>query len=171
MPCIPSLSATHPASTFAGSFFAPLLDLLIRADNQRVRPELTDPDWLRLGVRRVIEALPSGRAFLHHLALGGANAPDRSHFFETLKSARRLAVVAEVSNGLAAGLPPLPGDWWGCVPELAHLERIRKVASLPVSSGTEIQRSPFHQGSQENAPPQDGLKRTFRMRSNTIFQN
>ena len=63
-----------------------------------------------------------GRAFLQHLALGGADAPAHSHFFETLKSTRRLALVAEVSNGLAGGLPALPGDWWGCVPELANFD-------------------------------------------------
>ena len=122
MPCIPLLSATHPASTFARSFFAPQLALLADAENRRACPELTDEDWLRLGVRRAIEDRPSGRAFLQHLALGGADAPDHSHFFETLKSARRLALVTEVSNGLAAGLPPLPGDWWECVPELADFD-------------------------------------------------
>ena len=122
MPCIPLLGATHPASTFARSFFAPQLALLADAENGRACPELSDEDWLRLGVRRAIEDHPSGRAFLQHLALGGADAPAHSHFFETLKSTRRLALVAEVSNGLAGGLPALPGDWWGCVPELANFD-------------------------------------------------
>ena len=44
--------------------------------------------------------------------------------------------------------------------------RVRKVASLPISGEAEIRRSPFQQGSREIAPPQIGLKRTFRMRSN-----
>ena len=122
MPCIPLLNTTYPSSTFARSFFAPQLGLLADAENGRACPELPDGDWLRLGVLRVIRSHPSGRAFLQHLALGGTDAPDRSHFFETLKSARRLALVAEVSNGLSAGLPPLPGDWWECVPELDNFD-------------------------------------------------
>lgn len=79
-------------------------------------------DWLCLGVRRAIEERPSGRAFLQHLALSGVEGPEHSHFFETLKSARRLGLVSEVSTGLAASLPPLPGDWWKGVPELADFE-------------------------------------------------
>ena len=122
MPCTPSLHAAHSTSSFAQSFFAPLFELLLHADNQRVCPELTDQDWLRLGVRRAIEGRPSGRAFLQHLALSGLESPEHSHFFETLKSARRLALVSEVSRALAAGLPPLPGDWGSGVPELADLD-------------------------------------------------
>jgi hypothetical protein len=122
MPCIPSLHTARSTSTFTQSFLVPLLDLLVHADHRRVCPELTDEDWLRLGVRRAIEDRPSGRAFLQHLALSGVEGPEHSHFFETLRSARRLALVSEVSSGLAASLPPLPGDWWKCVPELADFE-------------------------------------------------
>lgn len=122
MPCISSLHTGRSTSTFTQNFFAPLLDLLVRANHQRVCPELTDEDWLCLGVRRAIEERPSGRAFLQHLALSGVEGPEHSHFFETLKSARRLGLVSEVSTGLAASLPPLPGDWWKGVPELADFE-------------------------------------------------
>jgi hypothetical protein len=34
---------------------------------------------------------PSGRAFLQHLLASGIDAPETGHFFETLKSGRRLA--------------------------------------------------------------------------------
>ena len=60
--------------------------------------------------------------FHEHLALSGVESPEHSHFFETLKSARHLALVSEVSTALAVGLPPLPGDWRKCVPELAAFE-------------------------------------------------
>ena len=122
MPCIAPLHAAHATPTFTESFFAPLLDLLMDAKNGRACPELSDQDWLWLGVRRAIEERPSGRAFLQHLALSGVEGPELSHFFETLRSARRLALVSEVSNGLAAGLPPLPADGWKCVPELAGFD-------------------------------------------------
>ncbi len=117
MPCIPPLRTAD--STFSENFFAPLLAC---AGHQRAGPKLSDEDWLRLGVRRVIEERPSGRAFLQHLASSGVGAPGHSHFFETLKSARRLALVWEVSNGLAAAMPSLPGDWWKGVPEVADMD-------------------------------------------------
>jgi len=120
MPCIPQIR--HAGFTFSDNFFAPLLDLLAGAEHRRACPELSDEEWLRLGVRRAIEEHPSGRAFLQHLASGGVAAPEHSHFFETLKSPRRLALVSEVSKGLAAGLPELPGDWWSGVPELAGFD-------------------------------------------------
>ncbi len=122
MPCIHPLPASGSTSAFTLDFFAPLLDLLDGAENQRVCPELPDEHWLQLGVRRTLDDHPSGRAFLQHLALCGVEVPELSHFFETLKSARRLALVTELSAGLAASLPPLPGDGWSCVPELAGFD-------------------------------------------------
>lgn len=118
----PSSHNHVPAPTFTQGFFAPALACLADARHHRLCPELPDADWLRLGVRRVLEERPSGRGFLQHLAAAGIEAPAHSLFFETLKSARRLALVAEVSNHLARSLPALGADFWGGVPELAGFD-------------------------------------------------
>ena len=73
---------------------------------------------MQLGVRRALEDHPSGRAFLQHLCVSGLDAPDAGHFFETLKSARRLRLIAEVSGALARQLPVLDCAPWESLPEL-----------------------------------------------------
>ncbi len=123
MLCIdPTHSADPSSRSFADGFFAPIPDALAGAVHARSCPELSDRDWLRLGVRRALEAFPSGRAFLQHLAAAGEEPPELSHFFETLKSARRLDLVREVAVAVAASLPPLPGDAWAHVPELEKFD-------------------------------------------------
>ena len=111
-------SPVVPAPNFAEGFFAPARTHLDQASSARVCPELSDDEWLLLGVRRALEDRPTGRGFLQHLTAAGLEAPTTNHFFETLKSARRLALIAEVSHGLARSLPALGLDFWGGVPEL-----------------------------------------------------
>ena len=122
MPCITPLNSDLYTATFRHRFFAPLLDLLPHAQCQRDCPELTDGQWLHLGVRRALEDPPSGRAFLQQLVCRGVEAPELSHFFETLKSARRLSLITELSHSLARSLPVLESDGWKCVPELAGFD-------------------------------------------------
>lgn len=118
MPLTPSFHIERSTSSFAESFFAPAVELLTKARYQRHCPELSDVDWLRLGVRRALEDHASGRAFLQHLVAAGLDAPYRSHFFATLKSTRRLALIAEVSHGLAKRMPALDKEFWNSVPEI-----------------------------------------------------
>jgi hypothetical protein len=73
-------------------------------------------------VRRALEERPTGRGFLQHLTAAGLEAPTTTHFFETLKSGRRRALIAECSLGLARSLPALGADFWGGVPELEGFE-------------------------------------------------
>ena len=124
MPHRPSKS-THPVvptPNFSERFFAPARAQLDQATSWRLCPELPDDQWLLLGVRRALEERATGRGFLQHLISAGLVAPERSHFFETLKSGRRLALIAECSHGLARSLPALEADVWGGVPELAGFE-------------------------------------------------
>jgi len=111
-----------PLPNFAESFFAPARTHLDQAPSARVCPELSDDQWLLLGVRRALEDRPTGRGFLQHLTAAGLVAPTTNHFFEALKSGRRLGLIAEVSHGLARSLPALGADFWGGVPELADFE-------------------------------------------------
>ena len=122
MPHRPPTHPVVPTPNFAESFFAPARTHLDQAPSARVCPELSDDQWLLLGVRRALEDRPTGRGFLQHLTAAGLEAPATSHFFETLKSARRLALIAECSHGLARSLPELGGDFWGGVPELEGFE-------------------------------------------------
>jgi len=103
-------------------FLAPILALLAKAKNQRSCPELPDLTWFELGIRRVLEAHRSGRAFLQNLRVSGSRTPSLSLFFESLKSSRRLALVSEVSNALAKTLPVLVPTAWDTLPELSNMD-------------------------------------------------
>jgi len=86
-------------NTVSARFFQPILDLFGRLTSSRQCPELTDLEFIRLGVSRVLSQATSGRDFLQAYAESGGQAVARSHFFETLKSGRRLKLCEEV-NGL-----------------------------------------------------------------------
>lgn len=124
MPCIltSSISRGESAVLFATRFFAPLGEYLAQSPHQRSCPKLADQVWLELGVRRALEGHLSGRGFLQHLAADGEEALSCSHFFATLTSQRRLAVVAEVSDTLARATPPMEPDCFACVPEAASFD-------------------------------------------------
>lgn len=90
-------------SSLPARFFTPALELLPSCANLRHCPEISDSDWLRLGVHRCLQPQASGRGFLQTLA---SRAPDlcpyNSHFFESLKSQRRLALCAELNDWLCS---------------------------------------------------------------------
>jgi len=82
-------------------FFAPAFNQLRGCSSHRSCPSLSDQQWIELGISRVIEAPESGRGFLQSLVSRGRSAPGGSHFFETLKSKRRLALCHELSEKIA----------------------------------------------------------------------
>lgn len=80
-------------------FFAPLLTALKSCTQQRHCPSISDSDWLLIGALRALQNHPSGRAFLQQLdANESIHAPAVGHFFESLKSQRRLGLCAEVNT-------------------------------------------------------------------------
>ena len=88
-------------ATLCTRFFTPLLDLLATCAHRRHCPDLSDADWLCLGVQRCLQPQTSGRGFLQTLAaLTAPCRPENSHFFESLKSQRRLALCAEINARL-----------------------------------------------------------------------
>ena len=116
---MPSNSSANPASLPA-RFFAPALDLLSDCAHRRHCPELPDSDWLRLGVHRCLQPQTSGRGFLQTLAsLAPALCPENSHFFESLKSQRRLALCAELNARLCAHARQVLPDALAVFPSLA----------------------------------------------------
>jgi hypothetical protein len=104
-------------------FFAPALDLLPACTAARLCPSLSDADWLRLGVARCLQPQRSGRGFLQTIAsLASDLCPDHSHFFETLKSDRRLALCTELNAKLCDEASLLLPDALSLFPSLAGFD-------------------------------------------------
>jgi hypothetical protein len=99
------------------AFFQPLAGLAATSPHARPCPEFPDEDWVRLGVHRVLETVPSGRAFLHEHGPRFENTPRRSNYFASLHSPRRRDLAGDVNERLiaSAGLP----DRLARIPELA----------------------------------------------------
>ena len=98
-------------STVSEEFFKPLFPLLEASPHRRHCPALSDERWLELGINRVLGDHCSGRSFLQQ-ALGlGRDIPTCQHFFESLKSKRRLRLCRDASTRLfqhAGSLLPDP---------------------------------------------------------------
>jgi hypothetical protein len=77
---------------------------------------LPDEHWLEVGVTRVLSDQKTGRGFLQQVGPQMACCPDQSHYFETLKSERRLN-VCHAANEHIANL--LQGDPFAQYPALA----------------------------------------------------
>lgn len=97
---------SQPPSSVCRAFLQPLSHALEHPHPAaRQCAELADAHWLRIGTLRVVHEAPSGRAWLQHLRNARClPAPSRSHFFESLKSSRRLAFCAQVNARLAQSM-------------------------------------------------------------------
>jgi hypothetical protein len=102
------------------AFFQPLQQALTRAANLWHCPELPDDEWLRMGVQRVLEGSPSGRAFVQEHGLRFEKSPAYSNYFTSLRSKRRGALVREVGLALVAALEARLADRLSGIPELAR---------------------------------------------------
>ena len=108
--------------TVENAFFEPLRLALCEAAGTRNCPEFSDDNWLRLGVQRVLEASPSGRAFLQEHA--GRFAPDLKHdtYFASLHSQRRLELAREVNASMLRQIAPTLPDRLADLGELDNYE-------------------------------------------------
>lgn len=79
------------------AFFEPLRLALSQATGTRNCREFSDENWLHLGVHRVLEASPSGRAFLQENAGRFPCFPKHDTYFASLHSQRRLDLAREVN--------------------------------------------------------------------------
>jgi hypothetical protein len=101
----------------ASRLFSPALDLLADCSTLRACPSLADPTWVALGVQRCLMLQPSGRGFLQSFnALMPDLCPELSHFFETLKSKRRLALVTELNERIVPQANRSLPDRLACFP-------------------------------------------------------
>ena len=117
---MPSTSDPAPLSS---RFFTPALGLLADCTHRRHCPELSDSEWLRLGVDRCLQPQSSGRGFLQMLASRAPGlCPDNSHFFESLKSQRRLSLCAELNARLCSHARQMLPDALAAFPCLAGFD-------------------------------------------------
>jgi len=84
------------SKTVFGKWIQPLAGMVQQSHYKRNCKVLPDQKWIETGLLRVLSQEPSGRAFLQKLFDSGSSVIKRSHFFETLKSNRRLKLCQEV---------------------------------------------------------------------------
>jgi hypothetical protein len=87
-------------------FLAPVETLLEQCRHRRQCASLTDGQWLRAGILRVLQAADSGRGFLQQFAPCLPPGLGRGLFFAALHSPRRRDLCAELSRGLFQKVPP-----------------------------------------------------------------
>lgn len=92
----------HSTDSVPSRSFAPAHEQLPLCSHTRQCPSLSDAAWIEPGVSRVIEGLVSGRGFLQNFISQGNQAPGYTHFFETLKSSRRLKLCEELNERIAS---------------------------------------------------------------------
>lgn len=101
------------------AFYQPLRQALSTADNLWPCPELPDDEWLRMGVERVLEASPSGRAFLQEHGPRFEQVPTTCNYFAALRSPRRGDLVREIAWNVLDPLDSRLPDRLAAIPELA----------------------------------------------------
>ena len=86
-----------PNISLGESFLASLLQLVSVCLLTRQCPDFSDEEFLRVCMLRALAPQESGRDFLQSLSdIHGINI-ERSQFFDTIKSNRRLSFVEEIS--------------------------------------------------------------------------
>lgn len=113
------MSFNSNSATVNQAFFQPLQQALTQASGLWHCPQLPDDEWLRMGVQRVLEGSPSGRAFVQEHGVRFETSPTYTNYFASLRSERRRDLVREVSRSLVAAMEARVCDRLGDIPELA----------------------------------------------------
>lgn len=101
--------------------FAPLMDLVSACSNTRSCPDLSDEQFLTTCLLRTLAPQESGRDFLQGLRdIHQIENVERSQFFETIRSKRRLAFLSEICGLLkeASAHQLMGNDAFAQMPEL-----------------------------------------------------
>jgi hypothetical protein len=80
------------------ALFPHLAHAMAHSRNTRSCQSLSDAEWLEMGLRRVIDESASGRAFLERQAALHDRLVSVSLWFESIKSQRRLRLLADVAQ-------------------------------------------------------------------------
>jgi len=113
------MAQCDPKPTLPDFFFKPLSECYPLSGEQYLCHELSDLDYLKLGVERCMSCAKSGNDFLQTYYKDDGSQVSVSHFFETLKSSRRLANLASVNQLMRAYLADHTGD------ALAEIEELK----------------------------------------------
>ncbi len=90
-----------PPDSLQDAFLSPLLDLVSDCANTRDCPDLSDQQFLTICLLRTLAPQESGRDFLQKLRdIHQVENVERSQFFQSLRSERRLTLALEISKRL-----------------------------------------------------------------------
>jgi hypothetical protein len=104
------------------AFYEPLVGLADRSIHTQGCLAVSDDQYLRMGVQRVLEASESGRAFLQEHGQRYVLPPKLGNYFGALHSARRGAVLREVGVGVLERANAVLEDRLAHIAELADYE-------------------------------------------------
>lgn len=107
-----------PSTTVRDAFFKPMDDLAAQSPHTRPCPEFLDAVFVGMGLQRVLEASPSGRAFLQEHGGRFEKAPDFNNYFAALKSSRRRDLIKDCGLRLREQLDRRLEDRLEDIPEL-----------------------------------------------------
>lgn len=108
------------SSSVNDAFFAPIANLAENSRHARPCPEISDTQWVVAGIQRVLEDVPSGRAFLQEHGTRFAQPPKVSNYFSSLHSERRAAVLQDVVDGVLRQVAAAGSNRLAHIPELAN---------------------------------------------------
>ncbi len=109
-------------STVYNVFSKPAIDVVATCSKFRSCPELSDPDWIAMGIQRAVFESKTGRDFLQTHGVNLDFCPELSHYFHTLKSPRRLKLIQEVNQRVAHSLKEYLPDELASFPQLDNFD-------------------------------------------------
>lgn len=90
----------NTSKTVFEKLIEPISGFIDSCKSKRNCKTLSDQQWIETGLLRTLSKESSGREFLQRLIDSGRSIIKRNHFFETLKSKRRLNLCQEVNSTL-----------------------------------------------------------------------
>ena len=91
----------HVDDEFPNRFFADVFQLYHQSSRQYRCTDISDIHYCQLGVLRCLSSSTTGQEFLRFHADQGIATIEPGHFFEALKSPRRLANITSLNKLLA----------------------------------------------------------------------
>lgn len=81
-------------------FFKPLFEIFYSSQSQRSCPDLSDLEFIQMGVKRCTSSSKSGNGFLEDYRKSDGSKLRVSNFFESLKSRRRLSNLSSINSNI-----------------------------------------------------------------------
>lgn len=113
------MQTTSDLLTVNDAFFAPIAGLAEASKHTYPCPEISDSAWVRIGIQRVLEDVPSGRGFLQEHGPRFELSLKASNYFTSLQSTRRAAVLQDVCQAVERAVRDSGVDRLSHLPELA----------------------------------------------------